>query len=667
MKYRPEIDGLRALAVISVIFFHAEFLIWGNDWFKGGYIGVDIFFVLSGYLITRILLQELSEERKLSIWKFYERRARRILPMLFTVIMACCPLAWFILLPTDLVDYAESTLASLSFLSNFYFYFSTIEYGADSSLLKPLLHTWSLSIEEQFYIVFPILLYFAYSYARRLLLIVFVFLFVSSLLFSQFTHSHNPELNFFLPLSRVWELLTGSILAYLELTRGNFRHNWINQIAPTIGLLMIVLSVLIFSQQTHHPGLITLVPIVGVSLIIAFSSPQDLTGRILSFPLMRGIGLISYSLYLWHFPIFAFARYTNSIPTNVDKFEWLVVTVILSMISYYMVEKTTRNRTLVSIPMLIKTLSISIVGIIGIHASIILEDGYEKRLPQIFAEDFAQKPWEVNKNIAGDLCYGNRDFCQFKVGDENQYIFIIGDSTVESLMPILTPELNRRGYNVVSMNSHTCYFAPNFYSSNNWGEATEILGYPCDVQYQNARKDYLLDYPNAIVIIGGLLDQYMDSSFPGAKGLGFTTESNISFKQNYKNEIELLLDLGTTIIQLYPQPTVAKPHGREMKNFIEKNPNATKSEIIQLQSYPYELFLESSKEAYEFLDEIDHQKYYRVYLDRAFCDNLLKDKCNFSDGNFLYMIDRPHPAKRGAELLSELILEQVDALPPISE
>jgi len=156
LNYRAEIDGLRAIAVVSVILYHAQIVIFGRDWFEGGFIGVDIFFVISGYLITRIILTELEQTNTFSFIKFYERRARRILPMLLVVIAMCIPFAWQKLLPLDLVDFAKSALSAIGFGSNFYFYFSTTEYGADSALLKPLLHTWSLGVEEQFYIVLPI-------------------------------------------------------------------------------------------------------------------------------------------------------------------------------------------------------------------------------------------------------------------------------------------------------------------------------------------------------------------------------------------------------------------------------------------------------------------------------------------------------------------------------
>ena len=167
LSYRAEIDGLRAIAVVSVILYHAQMVLFGRDWFEGGFIGVDIFFVISGYLITRIILAELESKGSFSFLNFYERRARRILPMLFVVVITAFTYGFFTLLPNEIKELSLSSLFSILFTSNFYFFDITTEYGAESSLLKPMLHTWSLGIEEQFYLFFPILAIVAYKFFRK--------------------------------------------------------------------------------------------------------------------------------------------------------------------------------------------------------------------------------------------------------------------------------------------------------------------------------------------------------------------------------------------------------------------------------------------------------------------------------------------------------------------
>jgi peptidoglycan/LPS O-acetylase OafA/YrhL len=347
LSYRAEIDGLRAIALVSVILYHAQMVLFGRDWFEGGFIGVDIFFVISGYLITRIILSELQAKGSFSFLNFYERRARRILPMLFVVILASIPFAWQKLLPSDFVEYAESILASLFFGSNVFFYFSTTEYGADSSLLKPFLHTWSLGVEEQFYLVFPIIAIFAFKFFRQHFLTILVGLSLLSLQFAELMEVRNSDLNFYLPFSRFWELAVGSMLAYRELNYKTSHEGIGRRMLPMLGLYLIAYSILFFDSKTPHPSFYTLIPIVGVALIIGFASKDELVGKILGSRPFVWIGLISYSAYLWHFPIFAFSRMGKE-PNNYDKFEWIALTLTLSLASFFLVERIFGNRKLIS-------------------------------------------------------------------------------------------------------------------------------------------------------------------------------------------------------------------------------------------------------------------------------------------------------------------------------
>ena len=207
LKYRPEIDGLRAIAVGSVILYHGQLNFFGYEIFNGGFIGVDIFFVISGYLITSIILKELIATGSFSFKNFYERRVRRILPALLFVMLISIPFAYIYLLPSSLIDYSKSVLFSLGFSSNYYFYFTGQKYGAESSLLKPFLHTWSLSIEEQYYILFPIILTTIYRYFKNNLIYILIILFFFSFVFSEIIHKDNSSLSFYSLPTRSWELL----------------------------------------------------------------------------------------------------------------------------------------------------------------------------------------------------------------------------------------------------------------------------------------------------------------------------------------------------------------------------------------------------------------------------------------------------------------------------
>ena len=234
LKYRPEIDGLRAIAVFAVILYHAEFNFGSYNPFKGGFIGVDVFFVISGYLITSILLREMSEG-KFNFTRFYERRARRILPALFTVMSASLPFAYYTMLPKAVIEYAGSILSVLAFGSNIWFWRED-SYWAAPSALKPFLHTWSLSVEEQFYVFFPIILLLLYKFAQRYITAIFAFGFLFSLLLSHFGSAYFPKATFFLLPTRAWELLAGVVLAKIEIEEGRMGRPFLDFVMPIISL-----------------------------------------------------------------------------------------------------------------------------------------------------------------------------------------------------------------------------------------------------------------------------------------------------------------------------------------------------------------------------------------------------------------------------------------------
>ena len=345
LHYRPEIDGLRAIAVGAVILYHAQITILGHQPLKGGFIGVDIFFVISGYLITSIILKELLTTGTFSFKYFYERRARRILPALLFVMLVSLPFAWIYLMPENLLDYSKSIIYSLGFSSNFYFWYSGQQYGAESGLLKPFLHTWSLSVEEQFYILFPIVLFITFKYFRKYLIHILILGFIISLGLADWGSRSHLSFNFYILPTRGWELLAGSILAYFEITNGHRSKNRIlNLILPFIGLVLIGHAILFFNDEMFHPSFYTLSPIIGTCLIIWFSNKKEITTKILSTKLFVGIGLISYSLYLWHYPVFAISRITEFTQNDIYKKILLgIIIFILSIFSYNFIEKSTRN------------------------------------------------------------------------------------------------------------------------------------------------------------------------------------------------------------------------------------------------------------------------------------------------------------------------------------
>ena len=427
LKYRPEIDGLRAIAVGAVILYHAQITIFGYQPFKGGFIGVDIFFVISGYLITTIILKELNTTGTFSFKHFYERRVRRILPALLFVMLVSLPFAWMYSLPHSFIDFSKSILYSLGFSSNFYFHYSGEQYGAESGLIKPFLHTWSLSVEEQFYILFPIVLLITFKYFRKYLIHIFILGFVISSGLAEWGSRNHPSFNFYVLPTRGWELLAGSILAYLEIISGHRSQNRIlNLILPFTGLILIGHSFLFFNDEMLHPSFYTLSPIIGVCLIIWFSIKNEIITKILSTKLLVGIGLISYSLYLWHYPIFAFAKVTGLVTGNMTyKLLLIPILFICSVISYHFVEKPFRNKKN-SIKNILILIFISSFILISFNLYVINNNGVKNRLPELFQKNLEER--NVN----------------FHQKENTKKVVLIGDSHADSLEFNLNEEIKKK-------------------------------------------------------------------------------------------------------------------------------------------------------------------------------------------------------------------------------
>ncbi len=297
---------MRALAVLPVILFHAGF-----SRFQGGYVGVDVFFVISGFLITSIIVHELHGGR-FSIVRFYERRARRILPALFFVMLICLPAAWLLMLPHEAALFGKSLIAVSAFASNMFFW-RTSGYFDLAAEEKPLLHTWSLGVEEQFYVVFPVLLALCWRWGRRRLVMLLVLLAAASLLASEWALARHALGSFFLAPLRAWELLAGALLAlgaHQQLDRQPLTPwpQWARQTLATLGLVLIAVPVFLYDASTPFPGFHALPPVLGTLLALAFAQQDTAAGRLLRLRPVLWLGLISYSAYLWHQPLLAFAR-----------------------------------------------------------------------------------------------------------------------------------------------------------------------------------------------------------------------------------------------------------------------------------------------------------------------------------------------------------------------
>ena len=669
MKYRPEIDGLRAIAVCSIILYHAQFISFGRDWFNGGYVGVDIFFVISGYLITLIILTELKQTNKFNFIRFYERRARRIFPMLLLIIAVSIIFAWHKLIPLDLVKFSKSALSSIFFGSNFFFYYSTVEYGSESSLLFPLLHTWSLSVEEQFYVIFPIITVLIFKFSRKSLITLFIAMLLFSIQFADLMNSRNSQLNFFLPFSRFWELLVGSVLAFLEVKYGRFRNSLTKNIFPIIGLFLIFHSIFFFNTSTPHPSFQTLIPIIGVTFIIAFCSKDDPVGKLLSFKPFVGIGLISYSLYLWHYPIFAFKRTSNFNLSNFEKFELVTLTLLLSIMSYFLIERPFRNNNIVKRKLFFTILIVTISVLGYVNYNLISNKGYKIRMPQELANiTFDEKRWEIFKQN-GIPCYNRKkNFCSVENNIDLTRVYSFGDSHLASISPELVTMLPKK-FNYTEVNFMGCLFVFNVtrYTSNT------NKPHECGTKFNQMRYKLIEEKPSIILVGGRFPHALSGTGFDNKEGgieneviVTYKSSNNHSFKKNFINTINKLIIDGHQVILIYPIPEVGV---NVPKFFYNKTLDASNMKGIEdinrvMNTNPlstsYDVYLKRTASTFELFDSIKSMNIHRVYPHNAFCNKHIKNRCLANYKGKIYYADDDHLSHEGSKLVVQLILEKIE-------
>ena len=390
MLYRSDLDGLRAIGVLAIFIFHLDIGL-----LPGGFVGVDIFFVISGYLISKNIYEDIGSG-VFSISHFYERRAHRILPALISVMAATSIAAYFLLYPIELVSYAKSVIASALFSSNIYFNFA-LDYFSPSADQIPLLHLWSLGVEEQFYIFLPFILISISKFSKRLIPVSVLILLAISLFFSQKILLNNPQLSFYMLPFRAFELLIGSLIALPFFNVKKDRSYYVSAFVVGVGLL--IYSIFFYSNKTSFPGLSALLPCLGAAFVI-FSGQRNsgFPGLILSAKPLVFIGKISYSLYLVHWPLIVFGK---RVFPNVDKFYFafliFVVSIFFAWVNYNFVEQIFRfNKLKMKSKWQLTSAILPLCFFVVVASYTVQKNGFQTSLPQKIEQVFEQNPPQLN-------------------------------------------------------------------------------------------------------------------------------------------------------------------------------------------------------------------------------------------------------------------------------
>ncbi|MFX4212092.1 acyltransferase family protein [Aliarcobacter butzleri] len=471
LKYIPEIDGLRAIAVLSVLIFHID-----ATYLSGGFVGVDIFFVISGFLITGIIKNEIETIGNFSFKNFYIRRAKRLLPALFIVFIVTTIVAVFLLSPTHLSSYGGSLVSAILSLSNMFFWIEA-DYFDVSAKVKPLLHTWSLSIEEQFYFIWPLTLLFLLRLKNKKYIFITFAVFVGLSLYMNnrfddgsisFINNHLPSIKeyfidgkstiFFLLPFRIYEFILGAVVVWLM--GYQISKQCIYDIIFVIGLCLVGYSIFFFDESLLFPSYYALVPVIGTSLLI-YSSYYSRLKILLSNKLFVGIGLISYSLYLVHWPIIVFWNYLSQNISLVEKIAIFVISFVLAYLSYKYIEQPFRKKEFnIFKPKVLRIsfLILFLLGFIGIHSYV--TNGWA---------------WRVNTPVVFENVGDSKDFHKkFYGGEGYPYtgavnttkpsdIVVIGDSHGRHYLEGIYKEIALPyNLNLYSSSGTSCIMLPNF-------------------------------------------------------------------------------------------------------------------------------------------------------------------------------------------------------------
>jgi peptidoglycan/LPS O-acetylase OafA/YrhL len=635
-KYRPDIDGLRAVAVLSVVGFHAF-----PAWVKGGFIGVDIFFVISGYLISSIIFSGL-ESGSFRIADFYRRRIRRIFPALIVVMIASLSFGWFALLADEYAQLGKHVAAGAAFLSNFIFYGES-GYFDNAAGTKPMLHLWTLAIEEQFYIFWPLMLAFVWKRKWNFLSLtaaIAIFSFAANL----YLVSRNPPAAFYWPMSRFWELMIGGLLAYITLHEQGLlvaRKN----LQSLTGFALLGAGLALINKEDEFPGWWALLPTVGSFFVISAGPAGWLNKYLLSNKLMVWVGLISYPLYLWHWPILSFARILESQePYRNLRIAAVLLSILLAAITYLWVEKPLRSARNAAIYLLVTMSCIATVGLATFY-----NDGFGRRLGKDFA---ALKPNnKIEESMTLKACENfhpmdislKMNCWEFGV-NTNDNVAIYGDSHAMAAAQGIADYLRDRSVGTYLYAKTACPLFLGIGVGPNKAERKK-----CFDLAEESLKSIMADRTIKKVFIFTRGPMYLTGRQSADDTVGYLIVPPKEFKDSLQKTIDYLNGAGKAVYYVTENPELdSSPYACERRPFRlrKRNCDVYKVDVLLRQ-----------QEYLQILSEVSRVKV--IYTIDKFCPN---GKCLTEiDGSYLYG-DADHLSTEGSkfqakEVLSEFLLE----------
>ena len=671
MKYRKEIDGLRAVAVLPVILFHA-----GLESFSGGFVGVDVFFVISGYLITTIILAD-KEQGTFSLLHFYERRARRILPALFLILLVSLPAAWLWLLPSDMKSFSQSLMAVSTFSSNILFW-REAGYWDVASELKPLLHTWSLAVEEQYYLLFPLFLMMMWRLGKRWILASFMIVAVLSLVLAQWWAYSRPSAAFFLLPTRGWELAIGASIAFYflyrkQMIRTLLSHRSVDEAMSLVGLLMIGYAVFAFDETVPFPGFYALIPTIGTGLIILFSSSRTLVGRLLGTKLLVGIGLVSYSAYLWHYPLLAFARHRSL--TEPSELVFLVLAFLsfpFAFLSWKYVERPFRRKDVFNRKSIFTFAFIGSLFFISIGLAGHMTNGWSGRIDEKLTAALPQES-DVLRCVSQE--FHSEEVCEL-VRSPNKLTFLIGDSHAGAVASEMQTAFSGENIGLLHVTKNGCLPVQDVYRADG-GNMTDLSCYwfnekLFDYIEENTDIEYVIVLARWALLMEGtrfnnreggieptFQKPHLDLVVNGKPEYHPAYDHRPDLSKRYAASIQALLDMGKKVILVYPIPEAGWNVPRYISKYYIKNPHQAFSSNAG--STSFEVFKERNRRSYAALDAVgQNPNLFRVYPEQVFCNNDVKGRCIVQkDGRFLYK-DDDHLSNAGAKLIAEKIMKHME-------